>query len=132
MRRGAATGPSGTPDRPGTATGGEPTFPVEIDVAGQVSAIRAYAGEFVLDAARRHGLVLPSLCRQGWCTRCAVRVESGVLDQTSSRRFYEEDRRAGFALICTGRACSPLRIVALRHEEFRAHRLAAGLPVPRG
>lgn len=132
MRRGAATGPSGTPDRAGAATEPQRTFPVEIDVAGQVSVIEAYPGEFVLDAARRHGLVLPSVCRQGWCTRCAVRVQSGVLDQSCSRRFYEEDRRAGFALICTGRACSPLRLVALRHEEFRAHRIAAGLPVPRG
>lgn len=125
MRRGAATGPSGTPDPQGG-------FPVEIRQGDQVTSIVADAGEFVLDAARRHGIVLPSLCRQGWCTRCAVGVESGCLDHSAARRFYEEDRRAGFALICTARARSPLRLVALRHEQFRAHRIAAGLPVPRG
>ena len=87
---------------------------------------------FVLDAAREQGVVLPSLCEQGWCCACAVRVLEGCLDQSASRRFYPEDRAAGFALICTGRPRSDLRLQTHALAAMRAHRDACGLPVPRG
>ncbi len=110
----------------------EVVFPVSIRTGDTTQRIEVYADEFVLDGARRHGIALPSLCRQGWCTRCAVRVEDGQLDQSASRRFFEADRQAGYALICTGRPLSPLWIETHQHEAFREHRIAAGLPVPRG
>jgi ferredoxin len=97
-----------------------------------VVRFRAHPGEFILDAALRNGIVLPSLCRQGWCTRCAVRLVSGDVDQSASRRFFDADRVAGFALACTARPRSAVRAVAGQHDAIRAHRVAAGLPVPRG
>lgn len=92
----------------------------------------AHAGEFILDAALRNGVILPSLCRQGWCTRCAVRLVAGHVDQSAARRFFEADHAAGFALVCTARPLSAVRAVAGQQAAIRAHRLAAGLPVPRG
>lgn len=68
------------------------------------------AEEYLLDAGLRAGLDLPSLCLQGWCLTCAARVLEGQVDQSDSRRFYPEDREAGFALVCTGKPLSDLRL----------------------
>jgi ferredoxin len=88
--------------------------------------------EHILAAARRAGLVLPSLCEQGWDLACAVRVLSGSLDHSDSRRYYPEDERAGFALICTAKPRSDLRLRAHQTAAMRRHRDAHGLPAPRG
>jgi ferritin-like protein len=68
--------------------------------------------------------------------RCAIRTWSEIcdltFDQSASVRYYEEDRRAGFALICTGRPRSDLHLRPGAVEEMRAHRDASHLPVPRG
>ena len=98
---------------------------------GDVS-ISVGADEFILAAARRAGVELPSLCEQGWCITCAVWVFEGVIDQTASRRFYEQDRQAGFGLICTGRPRSDLRLRPGATEAMRKCRIALRLPVPRG
>ncbi len=88
--------------------------------------------EFILAAARRQGLELPSLCEQGWCITCAVELLEGEVDQSASRRFYQDDREAGFALICTGMPRSNLRLRPGATEKMRAFRISRRLPVPRG
>ena len=102
------------------------------ELEGGSATISVGADEFVLAAARRSGLVLPSLCEQGWCITCAVWVLTGVIDQEASRRFYAQDRQAGFGLICTGRPRSPLHLRPGATEAMRAHRISQRLPVPRG
>ncbi|MGH2821131.1 MAG: 2Fe-2S iron-sulfur cluster-binding protein [Actinomycetota bacterium] len=87
--------------------------------------------EYILAAGRRAGLELPSMCEQGWCTTCAVRVLEGEIDQSDSLRFYEEDREAGYGLICTGKPLSRLRIRTHVSPEMRNHRRVHGLPAPR-
>ena len=94
--------------------------------------MRARAGDHVLDAARRAGLDLPSACEQGWDLACAVRVLEGELDHADARRYYAEDARAGFALICTAKPLSDLRLRTHQSEEMRTHRRRLGLPAPRG
>jgi ferredoxin len=89
-------------------------------------------GELIPAAARRAGLELPRLCEQGWRTTGAVRVLTGRVDQSASRRFFEADRAAGFALICTGWPVSDLRLQPCTADAVRAHRDAHRLPVPRG
>jgi ferredoxin len=94
--------------------------------------VQVSADRYILDVAREAGLRLPSRCEQGWCCTCAARVLAGVVDQSDSRRFYEADRQAGFALICTGKPRSDLTLKTHALPEMRAHRLALHLPVPRG
>lgn len=94
--------------------------------------MRCGAGEHVLDAARRDGLTLPSLCEQGWDIACAVRVLEGRLDHSDARRYYPADEQAGFALICTARPLSDLRLRTHQSAAMRVHRDAHGLPAPRG
>ena len=89
-------------------------------------------GTFVLHAALERGVDLPYLCLQGWCVTCAGRLLEGEVDQSASRRFYPEDRAAGFCLPCTARPRSDLKVLTHQKEAMRQHRLALGLPVPRG
>ena len=112
--------------------GNDRLYQVVFDLPGGVRTIEIGGEEFILDAARRAGVELPSLCERGWCCTCAVKVLSGMIDQSASLRYYEEDRRAGFALICTGRPRSDLHLRPGAVEEMRAHRDAYHLPVPRG
>jgi len=88
--------------------GNDRLYQVVFDLPGGARTIEIGGDEFILDAARRAGIELPSLCERGWCCTCAVKVLSGTIDQSASLRYYEEDRRAGFALICTGRPRSDL------------------------
>src|SRR5262245_32800563 len=90
------------------------------------------AEEFVLHAALAQGVPLPYLCLQGWCITCAARVLEGEIDQSASRRFFPQDAAAGFALPCTGRPRSDLKLLTHQKEALRAHRVALGLAVPRG
>lgn len=99
---------------------------------GRVAVVRVGPQEFILEVARTAGLDLPSLCEQGWCTSCACRVVAGEVDQSASRRFYNADREAGFALICTGRPRSDLVLLTHQHPAMRDHRITKRLPVPRG
>ncbi len=94
--------------------------------------MRCRAGEHVLDAARRAGLELPSLCEQGWDIACAAKVLEGTLDHSDARRYYPEDERAGFALICTAKPLTNLRLRTHQTAAMRAHRDRYGLPAPRG
>ena len=112
--------------------GNDRLYKVVFDLPGGARTIEIGGDEFILDAARRAGIKLPSLCERGWCCTCAVKVLSGTIDQSASLRYYEEDRRAGFALICTGRPRSDLSLRPGAVEEMRAHRDTSHLPVPRG
>ena len=97
-----------------------------------VRSFEVGAEEYILGAARRAGLYLPSVCEQGWCISCAARIVSGEVDQSDSRRYYEQDREARFALLCTAKARTDVHIVSHQSVALRQYRDAWGLPAPRG
>jgi ferredoxin len=99
---------------------------------GSIRRVRCGADQHVLDAARRAGLELPSACEQGWDIACAVEVLEGRLDHTDARRYYPEDERAGYALICTAKPRSNLLLRTHASDAMRMHRFNHGLPAPRG
>jgi ferredoxin len=96
--------------------------------------VRAEAGgdEYLLDVAAAAGLALPYSCLQGWCTTCAGRLLDGKVDQSEARRLYPQDEEAGFVLLCSAHARSPLRVLTHQKEPMRAFRRQHGLPAPRG
>ena len=99
---------------------------------GQEHVIDVAGDQHVLDAALAAGLDLPYSCLQGWCLTCAARLVDGEIDQADSKRYYAEDRRAGFALLCTGRPRSDLVLVTHARDAMRLARNRHGLPFPRG
>jgi ferredoxin len=88
--------------------------------------------ETILSAVYRAGLDLPSMCLQGWCITCTGRVEGeGEWDQSAARRYYPQDREAGFILLCTARPRSDLTIRTHQRAALRDRRIRLKLPTPR-
>jgi ferredoxin len=99
---------------------------------GSVRAVTCGAEEYILDAARRAGLRLPSLCEQGWDIACAAKVLEGKLDHSDARRYYQEDEDRGFALICVAKPLSDVKLQTHQSAAMRVHRDRHRLPTPRG
>jgi len=100
---------------------------------GKERTISVRANEHIWDAAQRAGLRLPALCHQGWCLTCAGKLQNaGCVDQRDSAGFYPEDKAASYALLCTGKPCSDLRLVIGQARAMRQHRRKLGLPAPYG
>lgn len=109
-----------------------PSFDVVLQLPDdEERCIQVGGEEHIWDAASKAGIALPALCHQGRCLTCAGRLEgTGEVDQSDSIRYYPEDREAGFVLLCTGKARSPLRIWTDQQDEMRRHRKQKGLPAP--
>ena len=97
-----------------------------------VQRLQVSEEEPVLIAAFHQGLDLPSLCLQGWCLTCAGRVvnEDSDWDPALARRYYDEDREAGFILLCTAIAKSDLTVRTHQRVAMRDYRRSIGLPAP--
>ncbi len=65
-------------------------------------------GDSVLMALERAGYALPNNCRAGACGECKTRVLAGEFDQgvVFSMALSDEDRAAGYALMCMARPLS--------------------------
>src|SRR5438128_127786 len=109
-----------------------PTYQVTFVLPEREVQVEVADAEYLLDAATAAGLELPYMCLQGWCTTCAGKVLQGRVDQSEARRIYPQDEAAGFVLLCSAFARSDLRILTHQKEQLRSHRLALGLPAPRG
>lgn len=88
--------------------------------------------QHILDAGLAAGLDLPYSCLQGWCLTCAARLVAGEVDQRDSRRYYEADREAAFALTCTGKPRSDLVLQTHARDDMRRARDRHNLPYPKG
>jgi ferredoxin len=110
----------------------EPVFQITLVSRGIETTVPCRASEFILQAALDAGIELPYSCLQGWCVTCAARLLSGTVDQSASLRFYPQDAEAKFALLCTARPLSDVRVETHQKEAMRDHRVAHKLPVPLG
>ncbi len=108
------------------------TYPVELITPDGTVHLEVGEDEAVLDAAARAGLDLPHTCVRGWCLTCAGRLLAGEAAHSAALRYYPEDREAGFILLCSARSRSALRIRTHQKAAMQAHRIAWGLPAPRG
>lgn len=88
--------------------------------------------EYLLDAGLAAGLDLPYRCLRGWCLTCAARLVSGQVDQRDARRYYEQDREAGFVLLCTGQPESDVLVATHARADMRRNREQHRLPFPKG
>ncbi len=104
-----------------------PGYPVTFLLPDETRTLEIGADQYIWHAAEQAGLRLPSRCRVGWCLTCAARLEAGEVDQSSARRYFEADRRAGFILPCTARPRSRLRLRTHQEEAMRQFRQSLGL-----
>ena len=74
-------------------------------------------GEYILRCIESYGEKLPSSCRNGCCTACAVHVLSGEIDQTDGIGLSKEMREKGYALLCIAKAIGPLEVETQTEDE---------------
>jgi len=97
----------------------------KISVQPSQYEFQAEAGETILDAALRQGLLMPYGCREGACGACRGKIIEGQVDHGKAQIYSlgESEREEGFALFCCASAQSDLVI------ESREVRSAVEIPV---
>jgi ferredoxin len=105
-------------------------FPITLETPDGSRSITCGSDEYIWDAAFRHGIVLPAICRQGRCLECAAKVISGCVDHRTADAYLPQDAEQGFALLCRAHPCSALRILTHQASQMREHRILLGLPAP--
>jgi ferredoxin-NADP reductase len=103
----------GAPDdvskEPGWPQGLSKDVVFEVDVAGK-KMILAKAGEPLLNAFDRSGLVVPALCRSGECSACRIRLLAGNVFVPSQATVRESDRKAGYIHSCMSYPIDNLKV----------------------
>ncbi len=88
------------------------TFTVRLQGSG--TELEVLAGESVLDAALRQGIILPYSCRTGSCATCKGRVVSGEVDygEYQEQALTASEREQGYALLCQAQPLCDLEVEA--------------------
>lgn len=93
---------------------------------------------YILHSLEDQGIELPFSCRNGACTTCAVRVQSGQLHQPEAMGLSPDVRDRGYALLCVSYARSDLEVETQDEDEvyelqfgrhFARGRVRFGLPL---
>jgi ferredoxin len=108
----------------------ERSFRVVLETPDGLRSFDCGSDEHILDAAEANGISLPSICRQGRCVTCAGRLIEGKVEHDHPDSYFEEDKEAGFILLCRAMPRSEVRVATHQEWEMRTHRLAHKLPAP--
>jgi ferredoxin len=96
-----------------------------------VRTLSAGRNEHLWDAAQAAGIFLPAICHQGRCLSCAGQlIEPGEFDPSDAETYFQQDREAGFVLLCTAKPRSDLHIRTHVEYVMRTHRVKLQLPAP--
>ena len=88
----------------------EATFTATLE-GGRKVAVRA--GEPLMNALEREGIVVPAQCRSGECSLCRTRLVSGRVFQPAGVLLRKSDRRFGYIHPCLAYPLSDL-VLGLR------------------
>ena len=84
---------------------------------GEVLELDVPEGRYILFEAEQQGWELANACRMGCCTKCAVKVTKGNLEQIQALGVSEQMRKEGYALLCVAHATSDIECVTQDEEE---------------
>ncbi len=84
------------------------TFSVEFTKSRR--KVACGANTFVLEAARKAGMRLPSSCTKGLCGTCKSKLLAGTVEMTHAGGIRQREIDAGMILICCSRPTSDLVI----------------------
>ena len=73
--------------------------------------IKAVAGESLLVALEKAGVVVPSLCRAGQCSMCRVKLLSGKVFEPAGIPVRKSDRRFGYVHSCMAYPLADLEVL---------------------
>ncbi|NER26180.1 MAG: 2Fe-2S iron-sulfur cluster binding domain-containing protein [Symploca sp. SIO1C4] len=72
---------------------------------------------YILHSAENQGVELPFSCRNGACTTCAVRINSGQVYQPEALGLSQDLRDRGYALLCVAYPRSDLEVETQDEDE---------------
>jgi 3-ketosteroid 9alpha-monooxygenase subunit B len=75
---------------------------VIVRVKGRVYRLRYHPGETLLETMRRGGIAAPSMCEQGVCGTCMVRLLRGQVSLRENQVLSDQDLAKGYTLACQG------------------------------
>jgi ferredoxin len=113
---------------PGTYTGEGPgktdgtvathTVTIKNNFDGQTVVAEIPEDRYILHTAEEQGLNLPYACRQGCCTACAVKVQSGDVYQYQALGVSKQLREDGYALMCVAFPLSDVQLETIPEDEI--------------
>jgi ferredoxin len=100
--------------------------------------VEVAADRYILHSAESQGIELPFSCRNGACTACAVKIESGNLYQPEAMGLSPKLKERGYALLCVSYPRSDLIVETQDEDEvyelqfgryFAKGKVSFGLPL---
>lgn len=88
------------------------TGSIQVMLSRSAISFHMSSTETLLESAEKHGVLIPSGCRQGNCGTCAARLLSGKVQMSNEVALTEEMRTQGFILPCVGRPLSDITVEA--------------------
>ena len=94
------------------------TYKVTVLINGESKTFDCPDDEYILEAADRNDINLPSSCRAGACSTCVGRIIEGSVDQRDQSFLDDDQLEAGFALLCVSYPTSDVEIEADVEEQI--------------
>jgi ferredoxin-NADP reductase len=104
----------GAPDHiweyPGWPEGvsGDETFSV---IVNKAKPFKAKAGEPLLKALEKNGVLVPSICRSGECSMCRVKITSGKVFQPTGVPVRASDKAFGYVHSCVSFPITDINLI---------------------
>jgi len=80
-------------------------------VVNGVQRLRARAGESLLASLEKGGILIPSLCRCGECSKCRLKILSGRVFQPPGVLLRRSDRQFGYVHSCVSYPLGDLEVL---------------------
>jgi ferredoxin len=109
----------------------ERSFRVVLETPESIRSFDCIEEGYIWDASAANGIVLPAICHQGRCLSCAGRLLEGTVEHDHLDAYLDEDKAAGYILLCRALARCDVRILTHQEWKMREHpsceRLACSL-----
>ena len=90
---------------------------IHLRKTGEPISLDVPDGDNILRYFESAGYHLPSSCRNGCCTTCAVKILSGEIDQKDGIGLSKDMTEKGYGLLCIAKAVSPLEVETQDEDE---------------
>lgn len=84
---------------------------------GSISTFTVPEDRYIWHSMSDQGADIPSSCRNGCCTTCAVKMVKGEVNQDEALGLLREMREKGYALLCVSYPKSDIKCILQDEDE---------------